>query len=52
MEQDAKYPAAVECLCKDRDVLLTFYDFPVSPENVIRRIPAWRGAACQRSDLA
>jgi len=24
----AKYPAAVECLQKDRDVLLTFYDFP------------------------
>ena len=25
---EAKYPAAVECLKKDRDVLLTFYDFP------------------------
>ncbi len=24
----AKYPAAVECLTKDHDVLLTFYDFP------------------------
>ena len=24
----AKYPPAVECLKKDRDVLLTFYDFP------------------------
>ncbi len=24
----AKYPKAVECLQKDRDVLLTFYDFP------------------------
>lgn len=24
----AKYPKAVECLVKDRDVLLTFYDFP------------------------
>ena len=23
-----KYPAACECLKKDRDVLLTFYDFP------------------------
>jgi putative transposase len=23
-----KYPRAVECLVKDRDVLLTFYDFP------------------------
>ena len=25
---EAKYPAAVECLKKDREVLLTFYDFP------------------------
>lgn len=25
---EAKYPAAVECLKKDRDVLLTFYDYP------------------------
>lgn len=25
---DAKYPRACECLRKDRDVLLTFYDFP------------------------
>jgi transposase-like protein len=25
---EAKYPAAVGCLKKDRDVLLTFYDFP------------------------
>ncbi|HUU83765.1 MAG TPA: IS256 family transposase, partial [Phycisphaerae bacterium] len=24
----AKYPAAVDCLKKDREVLLTFYDFP------------------------
>ena len=24
----AKYPAACECLEKDRDVLLAFYDFP------------------------
>ncbi len=24
----AKYPAACHCLAKDRDVLLTFYDFP------------------------
>jgi putative transposase len=24
----AKYPKAVECLAKDRDALLTFYDFP------------------------
>jgi transposase-like protein len=25
---EARYPAAVECLKKDRDVLLTFYDYP------------------------
>src|SRR5690606_38227180 len=25
---EAKYPKAVECLQKDRDVLLAFYDFP------------------------
>ena len=25
---DAKYPKAVECLPKDREVLLRFYDFP------------------------
>lgn len=25
---DAKYPKAVECLSKDREVLLAFYDFP------------------------
>jgi transposase-like protein len=25
---EAKYPKAVTCLAKDRDVLLTFYDFP------------------------
>ncbi len=25
---EAKYPKATECLRKDRDVLLTFYDFP------------------------
>jgi len=25
---EAKYPQAVQCLVKDRDVLLTFYDFP------------------------
>ena len=24
----AKHPGATECLEKDRDVLLTFYDFP------------------------
>ena len=25
---EGKYPKATECLVKDRDVLLTFYDFP------------------------
>jgi putative transposase len=25
---EAKYPKATECLSKDREVLLTFYDFP------------------------
>jgi transposase-like protein len=25
---EAKYPQAVECLAKDREALLTFYDFP------------------------
>ncbi len=25
---EAKYPKAAACLAKDRDVLLTFYDFP------------------------
>ena len=25
---EAKYPKAVDCLAKDRDVLLAFYDFP------------------------
>jgi transposase-like protein len=25
---EAKYPAAVKCVVKDRDVLLEFYDFP------------------------
>ena len=25
---ESKYPAAVECMSKDRDTLLTFYDFP------------------------
>jgi putative transposase len=27
-DYQAKYPKAVECLAKDRDELLTFYDFP------------------------
>jgi putative transposase len=37
----AKYPKAVQCLEKDRDRLLTFYDFPAQhwPTSA-RRIPA------------
>lgn len=31
-----KYPKAVECLDKDRDVLLTFYDFPAEHWHHIR----------------
>ena len=31
-----KYPAAVECLEKDREVLLTFYDFPAAHWTHIR----------------
>ncbi len=27
---EAKYPKATECLAKDRDTLLTFYDFPAA----------------------
>lgn len=33
---DAKYPQAVECLKKDRDALLTFYDFPAEHWRHIR----------------
>ena len=33
---EAKYPQAVECLMKDRDVLLTFYDFPAEHWGHIR----------------
>ena len=33
---EAKYPAAVECLTKDREVLLTFYDFPAEHWGHIR----------------
>ena len=32
----AKYPEATECLVKDRDVLLTFYDFPAEHWQHIR----------------
>jgi len=33
---EAKYPKAVACLQKDRDVLLTFYDFPAEHWRHIR----------------
>lgn len=33
---DAKYPKAVACLVKDRDVLFTFYDFPAEHWRHIR----------------
>ena len=33
---EAKYPKATECLRKDRDVLLTFYDFPAEHWQHIR----------------
>jgi putative transposase len=33
---EAKYPKATECLRKDRDSLLTFYDFPAEHWQHIR----------------
>jgi putative transposase len=33
---EAKYPKAAQCLLKDRDVLLTFYDFPAEHWRHIR----------------
>jgi len=33
---EAKYPKATDCLKKDRDVLLTFYDFPAEHWRHIR----------------
>jgi putative transposase len=35
-DYSAKYPKATECLRKDRDVLLTFYDFPAEHWRHIR----------------
>ena len=32
----AKYPAACDCLSKDREVLLTFYDFPAEHWSHLR----------------
>jgi hypothetical protein len=42
-----KYDKAVECLIKDRDALLAFYDFPAAPENSLY-VPVTR-ANCERS---
>ena len=36
LSYEAKYPRATECLAKDRDVLLTFYDFPAQHWQHIR----------------
>jgi transposase-like protein len=33
---EAKYPKAAECLAHDREVLLTFYDFPAEHWGHIR----------------
>jgi transposase-like protein len=35
-DYEAKYPKAVECLVKDRDALLAFYDFPAEHWKHIR----------------
>lgn len=35
-EYAAKYPKAAECLAKDREVLLTFYDFPAEHWQSLR----------------
>jgi len=35
-EYDSKYPKAADCLAKDRDKLLTFYDFPAEHWQSIR----------------
>jgi transposase-like protein len=36
LSYEAKYPKATECLAKDREVLLTFYDFPAPHWEHIR----------------
>lgn len=35
-EHEAKYPKAAECLDKDREYLLTFYDFPAEHRQSLR----------------
>jgi mutator family transposase len=39
----AKYPAACECLAKDRDVLLAFFDFPAEHWKHLRTTNPCRG---------
>ncbi len=37
---EAKYPKAIECLVKDHDELLTFYEFPPSTGRALgRQVP-------------
>ena len=52
---EAKYPKAVECLAKDRGVLLTFYDFPAErlaayPDDDPDRERVLDGASAARQD--
>ena len=46
----AKYPDACECLRKDREVLMTFYEFPAEHwkqlrSSVATMFPVWRSMA-------
>ncbi|MEY9132182.1 transposase-like protein [Bradyrhizobium diazoefficiens] len=48
----AKYSRVVECLAKDRDALLAFYDFPAEHWNHLRTttpIETWRRLKAQIS---
>jgi Transposase, Mutator family len=47
-----KYDRAVECLIKDRDVLLAFYDFPAEHWKHLRRRPTRSRAPSQPSVIA
>jgi len=37
----AKYPKAVECLVKDWETLLTFYDFPAYIPSILELLTQW-----------
>ncbi len=37
----AKYSKAVECLVKDRETLLTFYDFPAYIPSIFELLIQW-----------